>query len=172
MSDVASDFEQSIRAAWEAKDYESAATLTLQGYASEILSFLSARLRSASDGQEAFSMFAEDLWQGLPQFGWRCSMRTWAYTLARNAASRYVSSPHNRVDRNLTLSKSGRLSALVENVRSATQIHQRTDVKDRFRALRERLEPDDQMLLDPAHRSRHGVARHRDHDVRRRRSRR
>jgi RNA polymerase sigma-70 factor (ECF subfamily) len=147
MSDGQSNFEQSIRAACETKDFEAAATLTLQGYASEILSFLSARLRSTSDGQEAFSMFAEDLWQGLPQFGWRCSMRTWAYTLARNAANRYASSPHNRIDRNLTLSKSSRLSALVENVRSATQIHQRTDVKDRFRALRERLDTEDQMLL-------------------------
>jgi RNA polymerase sigma-70 factor (ECF subfamily) len=147
MTDLPTDLESSIRSAWEAKDFERAATMTLRGYAGEILSFLSARLRSASDGQEAFSMFAEDLWQGLPQFGWRCSMRTWAYTLARNAASRYASSPHNRGERNLTLSKSGRLSALVENVRSATQVHQRTEVKDRFRALRERLDQEDQMLL-------------------------
>ena len=147
MGDEQAEFEQTVRSAWEAKDFDAAATLAVERYANEILTFLSARLRSQSDGQEAFSMFAEDLWVGLPQFGWRCSVRTWAYTLARNAANRYASGPHNRVGRNLTLSKPSRLSMLVERVRSATQIHQRTDVKDRFRALRERLEPDDQMLL-------------------------
>lgn len=147
MTDARDDLEQNIRGAWDGSDFEAAATLALQGYGNEILSFLSARLRSASDGQEAFSMFAEDLWNGLPSFAWRCSMRTWAYTLARNAASRYASAPHNRPQRNLTLSSPGRISELVERVRSATHIHQRTDIKDKFRALRERLEQDDQMLL-------------------------
>ncbi len=147
MGDEQTDLEQRIRRAWDAKDFDAVATLTIEAYADQILSFLSARLRSQSDGQEAFSMFVEDLWIGLPQFGWRCSMRTWAYTLARNAANRYATSPHHRIERNLTLSQPSRLSALVERVRTATQVHQRTDVKDRFRALRERLEPDDQTLL-------------------------
>jgi RNA polymerase sigma-70 factor, ECF subfamily len=147
MSDEQADHEQAIRRAYEQQDFETAATLALEAYTGEILSFLGARLRSQSDAQEAFSMFAEDLWNGLPRFGWRCSMRTWAYTLARNAANRYAASPQNRVERNLTLSKPGRLSALVERVRSATQVYQRTEVKDRFRALRERLDADDQLLL-------------------------
>ena len=147
MSDQRADLEQAVRSAWDAKDYDSAATLAIETYADEILSFLSARLRSGTDAQEAFSMFAEDLWAGLPRFAWRCSMRTWAYTLARNAASRYATSPHQRAARNVALSKVERLSALVERVRTATHVHQRTEVKDRFRALRERLEPDDQMLL-------------------------
>ena len=147
MSDEQNEPEQAIRQAHERHDFESAATLALEAYADEILSFLCARLRSQSDAQEAFSMFAEDLWGGLPRFGWRCSMRTWAYTLARNAATRYVSSPQNRVERNLTLSQPGRLSALVERVRSTTHVYQRTEVKDRFRALRERLDTEDQLLL-------------------------
>jgi RNA polymerase sigma-70 factor, ECF subfamily len=147
MSDEQADPEQAIRRAYEQQDLETAATLALEAYASEILSFLGARLRRQSDAQEAFSMFAEDLWNGLPRFAWRCSMRTWAYTLARNAANRYMASPQNRVERNLTLSKPGRLSALVERVRSATHVYQRTEVKDRFRALRERLDADDQLLL-------------------------
>jgi RNA polymerase sigma-70 factor (ECF subfamily) len=92
-------------------------------------------------------MFAEDLWRGLPTFGWRCSVRTWAYSLARNAANRHVVVAQRRPERNLALSQHGSVSQAVERVRSATQIHQRTDVKDRVRALREQLEPDDQMLL-------------------------
>jgi RNA polymerase sigma-70 factor (ECF subfamily) len=147
MSDAPSDFEQTIRSAWEARDFEAAATLALQGYGSEIIDFLSARLRSSSDGQEAFSMFAEDLWNGLPGFAWRCSLRTWAYTVARNAANRYATSPHNRRTRHLALASPSRVSVLVERVRSATQAHQRTDIKDKFRALRDRLDQDDQMVL-------------------------
>jgi RNA polymerase sigma-70 factor (ECF subfamily) len=145
--DEHTDLEQSIRSAWEAKDLDTAATLAIEGYASEILSFLSSRLGSWSSGQEVFSMFAEDLWTGLGRFGWRCSMRTWAYALARNAANRYSSSPHNRVSRNLALSQPELLSVIVERARSATQTHRRTEIKDRFRILRERLDLDDQMLL-------------------------
>ena len=147
MTQERADLEQAVRNAWEGRDYDSAATLAIEAYADEILSFLSARLRNQGDAQEAFSMFAEDLWAGLPAFAWRCSMRTWAYTLARNAANRYATSPHQRAGRNVALSRASQLSALVDRVRTATQVHQRTDVKDRFRALRERLEPDDQMLL-------------------------
>jgi RNA polymerase sigma-70 factor, ECF subfamily len=147
MGELDVELERKIRAAWDAGDFDAAATLAVESYADEILGFLIARLRSPSDGQEAFSTFAEDFWIGLPRFAWRCSLRTWAYTLARNAAHRYASSPHHRAEHHLTLSNAERLSALVDRVRTLTQIHQRTDIKDRFRALRERLEPDDQMLL-------------------------
>jgi RNA polymerase sigma-70 factor (ECF subfamily) len=142
-----STLERIVHDAWAAGDFDTAATLAIEGYAGEILSFLISRLRNQIDGQDAFSMFAEDLWRGLPEFRWRCSMRTWAYTLARNAANRYVSSPDRQLERNLARTRPERLSALVERVRSATQVYRRTDAKDRFRALRERLEADDQMLL-------------------------
>ena len=39
------------------------------------------------------------------------------------------------------------LSALVDRARTETQVHLRTAVKDALRAFRERLDPDDQMLL-------------------------
>jgi len=147
MTDEPSESEQHIHELWTASRFEDSATTTLETYGEEILSFLVARLRSPSDGQEAFAMFAEDLWIGLPKFAWRCSMRTWAYTLARNAAARYASAPQRNAARNLTLSAPGRLSALVERVRSATHIYQKTAIKDRFRVLREQLSPDDQTLL-------------------------
>lgn len=139
--------EAEVKAACEAGDFERAATCVLEGYGDELLAFLAARLRSDADAEEAFSLFAEDLWRGLPNFAWRSAVRTWVYTLARNAANRHARSPHRRAGRNLTLSRHAGLSALVDRVRSRTQVHMRTDVKSRVRALRERLEPDDQMLL-------------------------
>lgn len=142
-----SEYDTAIRAALDANAPHHATELLLDAYGKEILSFLFARLRNASDAQDAFSSFAEDVWTGLPGFGFRCSIRTWSYTLARNAAARLMASPERRHARNLTLSNLGEISALVDRLRSATDVFQRTDVKDRFQALREQLSPDDQMLL-------------------------
>ena len=140
--------EAAVRQAWDGNDFERAATLAFEGYGDELLAFLVGRLRSPSDGQEVFSMFAEDLWVGLPSFGWRSSLRTWAYTIARNAAVRYLRDPQRRGERNLTLSKHASVSRVAEQVRSRTAKHMRTDVKDRVRALRDQLDADDQLLLE------------------------
>jgi RNA polymerase sigma-70 factor (ECF subfamily) len=119
----------------------------MKGYGNEILGFLNARLGSESDGREVFSTFAEDFWTGLSNFNWRCSMRVWAYTLARNAANRYATHPQRRAERNLELWTHDHLSELRANVRSVTKLYRRTETKDRFQALREQLDPEDQMLL-------------------------
>lgn len=147
MAESTQDTEKSIRDAFDRGDLEAAATAALELYGDEILSFLAMRVRNTSDAHDAFSMFAEDFWVGLPKFAWRSSVRTWAYMIARNAAARYAAAPHRRPARNLTLSAPGRVSQYVERARSATQLHQQTAVKDRIRALREQLDPDDQMLL-------------------------
>ena len=139
--------EAQIKAACDAGDHERAVTLLLQIYAEELLSFLIARLRDRSHGEEAFSLLAEDLWLGLPRFEFRSSVRTWAYMVARHVAARYARAPGRRKDRNLTLSRNGQLSQLVEQVRTRTEAYRRTDVKNQMRALRDKLDPDDQMLL-------------------------
>src|SRR5215207_5573532 len=125
-----------VRAALDGQAPGTAVKLTLEAYGSEILSFLHVRLRNPTDAQDAFSLFAEDVWTGLPSFGFRCSVRTWAYTLARNAAARLLASPQRRPQRNVALSASD-VSALVDRLRSETDVFQQTAVKDRFRALRE-----------------------------------
>ena len=147
MSKINTEVEQAVERACKAGELDLAATRAFEAYGPEIISFLVARLRSSSDGEEAFAMFAEDLWKGLPGFGFRCSVRGYMYTLARNAANRWASSPGNRRERNLTISAQTALSVLREHTRTATQMHQRTDVKDKVRALREQLPDEDQTLL-------------------------
>ncbi len=132
--------------ACRAQDYRRAATLALEAYGEELMGFLVARTRP-SDANEIFSVFAEEMWRGLPGFEWRCSLRGWCYTLARHALARHQRSPHNRAERNLALSQHQELSALVDQVRSTTQAFVRTEAKDRVRSLRERLPDDDQTLL-------------------------
>lgn len=147
MNDANAATEAEIRRACEARDFPLAATLALEAYGPQILSFLTARLRSATDAEEVFSVFAEDMWNGLPGFGFRCSARGWLYALARTAASRHLRAPARRADRNLHLSHEAVLGALVGRLRSSTQAYQRTDVKDVFRGLREELPEEDQALL-------------------------
>ena len=146
MSDKTSR-EQAIRATIDQGDLEAAATSGLQLYRQEIFSFIHSRLRSSSDAEEVFAMFAEDLIVGLPKFQWRCSLRSWCYTLAHHAVIRYSSASHRRAARNLRLSSPGALSQVAEQARSLTKPYLRTEVKDQFRALRSQLDDADQLLL-------------------------
>ncbi|MET0285349.1 MAG: hypothetical protein ABW352_12795 [Polyangiales bacterium] len=137
--------EKFIQEACLNREFELAITRAFEAYGSEILSFLCARLRSRGDGEEAFSMFAEDLCQALPSFEFRCSVRGYLYTVARNAGNRLASQPYHQRERNLPVHES--ISVLTARARTETQAHQRTENKDRVRGLREKLDEPDQMLL-------------------------
>lgn len=100
-------------------------------------------LGSEADADEAFSQACEDLWVGLPGFEWRASIRTWMYTVARNAAHRLRRSP-NRRRRHVRASQ---VSEMVERARSSTAPHLRTDVKDAFAQIRAALDAEDRALL-------------------------
>jgi RNA polymerase sigma factor (sigma-70 family) len=137
-----------VRTACERADYQSAATAVFEGYGAEIYSFVAARFHGQlSSADEAFSEFSEDFWRGLPSFQWRCSIRAWCYKLARSALSRQARSPQNQRDRRLPLSAVPWLNSVVDRTRTTTQPHLRTDVKDEFQRLREKLSTDDQDLL-------------------------
>jgi RNA polymerase sigma-70 factor (ECF subfamily) len=146
-SSEGSDLETRIRSACTAADYVAAATLVIEGYGGEIMAFLLARLRSRSDADEVFAAIAEKLWTGLPAFEWRCSLRSWLYRLARNAAIDFATAAQNRPERHVALSQHASPSWLADRVRSTTATYQQTAAKDQVRELRERLAADDQMLL-------------------------
>jgi RNA polymerase sigma-70 factor (ECF subfamily) len=139
--------ERTLRAARASGDLRRTATLALERYGADIMTFLAWRLASPADASEAFSMFAEDLWLGLPNFEWRCTLRTWLYVIANNAARRYLRSPHMRFAKRRAIASDEQLSAIVDELRTRTPIYRRTEVKSSIRALRERLDPEDQLLL-------------------------
>jgi RNA polymerase sigma-70 factor (ECF subfamily) len=128
-----------LRASGQLKDI---ATLAIEGYGPEVLSFLEMMLRDHADASDAFAQACEDLWKGLPRFEGRSSMKTWFYTLARHAASRLRRSTHP--GRHAALSE---VTDLAERVRSRTRPHLRTEIKHGFAAIREALDDDDRMLL-------------------------
>ena len=139
------DLETRVRALCGAGDHESAAADAIKGYGEEVYSFIAARFASDDDAADVFAQACEDLLQSLRTFRWQASLRTWFYRLARTAASRYRRSPMNRGDRRVALSH---VSELVHQVRSRTMAHLRSEMKDRVRELRERLDEDERQLLE------------------------
>lgn len=138
--------EARIRALCDAGEKKRAATLLLETYGRELLLFLVSRLRDEDAAREAFSRFTEDLWRGLPGFCWQCTARVWCYTLARHAASRQIRELRKR-RRGVALSHAGALSQIEERIRTRTRTSARTAARNLIASMRERLSPDDQMLL-------------------------
>ncbi|MEP6862230.1 MAG: sigma-70 family RNA polymerase sigma factor [Deltaproteobacteria bacterium] len=136
--------EAAIRAACEAGDHATAITAALRLYGTELFSFLRALAGNDDLAAEAFSELGEDLWRGLPTFRWESALRSWTYTLARNALNQLRRDPRRGTARNLPLSIAPDLEAVV---RTATRDIQRTEVKDEFRALRDQLDAEEHELL-------------------------
>jgi RNA polymerase sigma-70 factor (ECF subfamily) len=135
--------EQDIRELCQRGDTAGAVERALQGYGMEIMRLMASVLHSPELAKDAFGIFCESLLKGLPAFRWESSFRTWAYRLARNACYQLAHSP---AARETPVSSSGIPDAALRQ-RSDTRPWQRTSVKERFRALRESLDPEDRMLL-------------------------
>lgn len=136
--------ERRIREHLERSELEAAAHEAMRGYGPAALRFLMSRTRDEDRAAEAFAQMSEDLWRGIGEFRGASSFMTWMFTLARNAAHRIERAPHNRRERHTTASK---LEAVVDEVRSRTAPYLRTEVKDKFRAIRESLSPEERTLL-------------------------
>jgi RNA polymerase sigma-70 factor (ECF subfamily) len=139
--------ESAVRTLLAAGDVTAASTRAIEAYGPQILGYLLAMARSDADAHDAFSQFCEDLWRGLPGFRWQASLRTWAYTLARNAFFRQHRRAPARHGEHVDPSHAPEIHALAEQVRTATAQYLRTEVKSRFIRIRDQLDPDDRTLL-------------------------
>jgi RNA polymerase sigma-70 factor, ECF subfamily len=138
------DMDAELRALVEGGDLPGAATRFMQQHGGDILAFLAVRFQNRSDASEVFSTFTEDFWRGLEEFQWRTSLRSWAYTVARNAANRYLRS---RSRARAHLVHLDRTPDCPQAPRSVTAPYLRTEVKRRMRVLRDQLPVEDQTLL-------------------------
>ncbi len=121
------------------------ATRVLGEYGGEVLGFLANVTGSRDEASVVFSQVCEDLWVGLPAFRFGCSLRTWMYTLARNATHRARLEPFGR--KRVAISDHPELLEVEARVRTTTLTYLRSETKDRVRRLREELEPDDRTIL-------------------------
>lgn len=135
--------EQEIRGLCGRGELAGAVERALEGYGQEIMRLMASVLHDYERSRDAFSLFSENLLRGLSGFRWESSFRTWAYRLARNACYQVMHAPAGR-------EQPVSMSALPDEAmkpRSETRPWQRTSVKERFRALRESLDPQERMLL-------------------------
>ena len=133
------EVERELREHCLAGRFPEATHLALTTYGPEILGLLMVLAGNEADACDAFSAFCEDFWSGIGRFEWRCSLRTWSYTLARNAFYSQASNPKLQPRRNVPLSEAPGVSALAVQVRTDTLPHLRTALKQKVQQLRESL---------------------------------
>lgn len=121
-----------------------AATGAIRTYGPEIYALFASIHRSEQDAGEVFSLFCELLWRGLAGFEGRALFRTWVYTVAWNASSRYRAQQRARLE---VLSPDSELAVLAEQVRVTTLSRVRREQRTRVQELRQTLPVEDQMLL-------------------------
>lgn len=139
--------EAEFQARLKAEQWQEAMEVLVRHYGSEILRFLTGFLRDMQDAEEVFAELSLKLCEDIPKFRGECSGRTWFYYQARFAALAFKRAPMRKRERRLETQEMSRMSRLVVDVRSRTRPYMRTDVKDAFAELREKLSPDEETLL-------------------------
>jgi RNA polymerase sigma-70 factor (ECF subfamily) len=139
--------EAAMRRLFDSGDRDAAATEAIRTYGPEIAGLLLSLLRDEQLAADAFSTFAEQLWRSLAAFEWRCSMRTWAYVLARRAAHDARRMQRRHAGRAVSLSDASEVARLAARVRTETFAALRSEVKSELAKLRETLSEADQLLL-------------------------
>jgi RNA polymerase sigma-70 factor (ECF subfamily) len=138
--------EREVRRLCEEGAFTAATAAAIRAYGPEILGFLAAQHRSDEEGDEVFSLWSERVFRGLPGFGWSSSLRTWAYTVARNASVNFVRGKRARARREGPAG-SEEIVAVAQQVRTETPPFRRTEARDKLAAIRDALPPEDRMLL-------------------------
>jgi RNA polymerase sigma-70 factor, ECF subfamily len=135
--------DERIQAKLAAGDQRGAATEALRAYGPKILGYLTAVLRDEADAADAFSIFAEHLWKGLPSWRGQASLRTWAFKLAWNAALNMKDEAWRRRGRRF---ETGEASRLAEEIRTKTHLKVERQ-RQALEALRAELTEEEQTLL-------------------------
>jgi RNA polymerase sigma-70 factor, ECF subfamily len=140
------EIEREVRRLCEEGAVVAATAVAIRAYGPEILGFLAAQHHGGEGADEVFSIWSERVFRGLPGFGWASSLRTWAYTVARNASINSGRVRRARARRE-PAARSDEIVAVEQQVRTETQLYLRTKARDKLAAIRDALPPEDRMLL-------------------------
>ena len=141
--DAGVTIEEEIKGRLARGDQRGAATEALRAFGPKILGYLQAVLRDEADAADAFSIFAEHLWKGLPTWRAQSSLKTWAFKLAWNAALNMKDEAWRRRGRRF---RTGEASRLAEEIRTRTGVRVERQ-KQALDALRAELTEEEQTLL-------------------------
>ena len=143
MSEEVPEIEQRVRVLLAADDRPGAATAAIQELGPPVLRYLRSLLRDEDDASDAFSIFAENVWRGLPTWRGEGSLKAWCFRLAWNAATNLRNEAWRRRGRRFF---TGEASALAEEIRtrSHVKVERQRQALDK---LRESLEVEEVSLL-------------------------
>lgn len=82
--------------------FDSATQLLLRGFEVEIRGFLRARTRNRTSLDDVYAVFSEDVWRGLRGYRFEGRLRSWVFTLARNALARHAKSKQRWRERHVS----------------------------------------------------------------------
>ncbi|MGO8997593.1 MAG: RNA polymerase sigma factor [Polyangiaceae bacterium] len=134
-----------VRAACASGDYGKATTEALREYGAELFGFLVGMHGDYDAASEAFAVFSERLWQSMRRFEWECSLRTWCYRLARNAAIDVQRAARGK--RHVGLSSAPEVLEMAARLRTTTMSALRSANRTALERLRDELSEEDRSLL-------------------------
>ena len=141
------ELDQRVRSAAETGDFKAAAEHVLNALGADLVRVIQARFRQEQLTAEVFSQVTEDMWLGLPRFAFRCSVRAWLFTLARNAGNRYLDRELRRQRGQVALSQVPELVNAMARAHTQSLTDLASDASEWLANLRGELSEDDQLLL-------------------------
>jgi RNA polymerase sigma-70 factor (ECF subfamily) len=137
------DIEARVASLLAGGEFRGAATEVIRGYGPRALGYLHRLLGNETDAADAFSLFAEQVWRGMPNFEGRSSVKTWAFKAAWSAAMKVRDDAWRRLREDLPSSAA---SHLAEEVRTNTALRFES-LRQELEVLRAELTAEDQTLL-------------------------
>ncbi|HET6438743.1 MAG TPA: sigma-70 family RNA polymerase sigma factor [Anaeromyxobacter sp.] len=124
-------------------EHREAATEVIRGYGPRVLGYLHRLLGNETDAADAFSLFAEQVWRGMPNFEGRSTVKTWAFKAGWSAAMKVREDAWRRLREALPSSAA---SHLADQVRTNTAVRLES-LRQELEVLRAELTAEDQTLL-------------------------
>ncbi len=137
--------EAEIRALHAAGDYRATTDRILETYGSALYGYIRTLISDEATAADAFQHFSLRLWQSLASFAWRSALRTWLFTVARNAALRTAAQSRDGRARRLATAEEADLCQQWQ--RSTTALWQQTAEKSRLWSAIAALPAPDRELL-------------------------
>jgi len=113
--DPAAHLEARVAALSQSGQHAAAARAVIEGLGQPVLGYLRALLKDPAAADDAYSIWAENVWKGMASWRRASSVRAWSYRVAWNAASRLHRDPWRRRRADLPAGLASRRALLVRS---------------------------------------------------------
>lgn len=138
--------EEKIRDLLASGRHDEAVEVTMNLYGAQIMGYLVGLNRDVNEADEAFQTFSLDLWRGLASFTGRSSLRTWLFTVARNAHWRTLRR-RSAGGKQVHLDTEAERGLPARHTRTGTALWRRTEARDWLWEQIQSFDSEDRELL-------------------------